>query len=437
MDDFSNKRVLIYDEGQFNDLATRLARDWGSVQLYCPWKQSAPTSTRLMVGNGLDGVERVTDFWDAVPGADLIVFTDCYNGDLQVHLEEQGHRVWGSRKADRYEWDRQLFKDALKEVGLPVSAHKVIKGLSRLRDYLRENPDQVVKLSRFRGDSETFAAPTYALIKGKLDALEFKYGPLAEKVKFMVEETIPTLTEAGYDGICIDGQFTDGFIDYETKFKSCLIAIKPYDELPEVVREVNEKFAPILAREHYRGPMGTEIRVAEDGTPYFIDLTARNASPPGETMWVALKNLSEVMYRGAAGEMVTAEWAGKYACQIMLFLEWEDQAWQGLSIPNKNKPFVMLSTYAKVDGLYYPIPCEGYETLPWANDGIGCAIGIGDTVEEAIDLAKAHAESVEGYKVNYDLSAIAEGLAAVKSGEEQGIEFADEVPEPASVLESE
>ena len=436
MADFSNKRCLIWDEGQFGDLATTLAPHWGQVDYYKPWKKSAPTSVSGLVGHGMEGVNRVMDFFDHVDGADLIVFTDCYQGDLQVYLEKQGHRVWGSRRADRFEWDRELFAEMLKEVGLPVAPYKIVVGITRLREYLIEHDDQIVKFSVFRGDGETFDVPRYQLRKSKLDAMEYQYGPFAEKIRFMVQSKILTKIECGYDGYAVDDNFLDGFVDYETKNRSCLIAARKYADLPETVRLVNEAIAPVMKRERYRAPFGTEIRVDEEGVPFFIDWTGRNSSPPGEALWVMTKNLSEIMYHGAAGEAVPVEWAAKYACQLMLNLHWQDLAWSEVAIPNKVKPWIQLATYAKTDGLYYPIANEGYEPLPWGVEIIGSAIGIADTIEEAIEKAKEHADAVEGFKVEYDIAAVAEGIEAIKAGEKEGIEFAEEVPEPAIVLES-
>lgn len=439
-DSYHGKCLLIWDEGLFTDFAARMAEDdWGEVLHYKPWKKSAPETISLMAGYGIPGVTHIRDFFDAVPRADVIAFTHCYQGDLQVYLESHGKRVWGARKAERWEFMRQEFKDALKEVGLPVVPYKVIKGISRLREYLSEHDNQVVKLwNGCRGDGESFLCPSYALRKSRIDALEYAAGPFSERLTFIVEAVIESDQECGYDGICIDDQFTDGFVDYETKDESCLIACRKYEDMPEIVREVNEKFAPLLKRERYRGPLGTEIRVDKKGIGWYIDKTARTASPPGEAQWRLITNLSDIVYRGSAGEFVQAEFAAPFGCEIMLYLDWEDRRHQEIYIPDKVRPWIALSTYAKVDGLYYPIANEGHEApLPWSTEEIGAAIGIGDTLEEAIEQAKEHAAAVEGFKIHYNVAAISDGIKSILSGEEQGIEFSEEpIPDPAIVLEN-
>ncbi len=436
-DSYNGKSVVIVDEGLFVDLGPRLARDdWGRVMYFKPWKKSAPETINLLIGSGFEGVERVRNLFEAVNEADLIVFPDCYQGDLQVYLEQNGKRVWGSRMAERYEFMREDFKQALKEVGLPVAPYKTIKGISRLREYLSEHDDQIVKLwNGCRGDAETFDCPTYALRKSRIDALEYAAGPFSERMSFIVEGMIEASVEPGYDGFCIDGQFTDGFSDVEIKNEACLIACRKYEDLADPVREVNDAFGPLLAKERYRGPFGTEIRIDKKGVPYFIDATCRTSSPPGEAQWELCANLSEMMWRGSTGEFVQFEPAAKFGCEIMLYMDWGDQAWNEIYIPDKVRQWVKLATACKVDGLYYPICAEGYERLAWSTEEIGAVIGIGDTIEEAIDEAKEHAESVQGFKVHYNLSAVADALTELKKGEKAGVEFSGEpIPAPETVL---
>lgn len=436
-DSYAGKTVLIADLGQFADLSTRLARDeWGRVLYWAPWKKSAPETKSLMLGNGLEGVERVRDFFEAVEESDLIVFPDCYQGDLQVYLEKHNKRVWGSRKAERMEFMREEFKSALKKVGLPVAPYKVIKGISRLREYLTEHDDQIVKMwGGNRGDGETFDCPTYILRKSRIDALEYSAGPFSEQLSFVVESKIESDSECGYDGICIDGQFTDGMVDYEVKNRACLAAFKEYKDMADAVREVNEAFAPLLKQAQYRSALGTEIRVDKKGTPFFIDLTARFPCPPGATLWEMCGNLSDILWRGSAGEFVQFEPVAKYGCEIMLYLDWEDREWQEIYIPDKVRQWVKLFSGYKVGGIYYPISNEGRNHIPWSTEEIGAVVGIGNTIEEAIDSAKEHAAAVEGFKVSYDVSAVAEALEQAIAGEEKGIAFSEEkIPAPESVL---
>jgi len=157
MDDISKRICCIYDYGNNVALAERLSREFGRVLYYCPWETSNPESLRVAVGDGLENVERVLDFFDpeVLHRTDLFVFPDIYDGDLQLDLVSRGKRVWGARSGEDFEYKRELFAKTLKQVGLPVAPYKVIVGTSNLKKYLIEHDDLWIKVE-MRGDGETW-----------------------------------------------------------------------------------------------------------------------------------------------------------------------------------------------------------------------------------------------------------------------------------------
>jgi hypothetical protein len=57
---------------------------------------------------------------------------------------------------------------------------------------------------------------------------------------------------------------------------------------------------------------------------------------------------------------------------------------------------------------------------------IGDCIGVGDTMEEAINACKDHAESVDGFNVVVNTDSLIDGLDEITKAEEHGIIFSDE-----------
>ena len=57
---------------------------------------------------------------------------------------------------------------------------------------------------------------------------------------------------------------------------------------------------------------------------------------------------------------------------------------------------------------------------------IGDCIGIGDTIEEAVENCKKHAEEVEGFDIKIHAEALPEALNEIKNGEKHGITFTDD-----------
>lgn len=435
-EDFSSKSVCVYDEGQFQETAVRLARDFGKVYYFKPWKKSAPDRVNLSVGDGLDNVKRVRNFFDIVNKVDLFVFPDVYDGDLQLYLESKGHRVWGSRKAEELEFKRELFNDTVREVSLPVAPYQVVVGTEKLREYLESHDDQVIKVSVCRGDGETWTHEDIRVTRCKLDAMDYFYGPLRYYVRFVVQKKINSSREVAYDGISVDGQFTDGLLGYEIKNQCYVAAWKKYEDMAEEVRQVNEAFAPKLREMRFRSPWGTEIIIDDDGTPFFIDATCRKPDPPGPLEDEMIANISQIMWHGANGEFVQAEAAAPFGVQINFYANWGDLAWLPILIPEEQRQWIKLGTACKVDGVYYCIQSEGNEKYPWMREQLGCAVGLGDTIEEAIEKATQAADSIKGVCLEICKEPLAEALLRIQEGEKHGIDFAEEVPEPSAILES-
>jgi hypothetical protein len=435
MDNLKNKVVTVYDPGNYQEVAVRLARDFGKVNYFKPWKSAAPQFRQLFIGDGIPNVRRVRNFFDVIDETDLFVFPDVYDGDLQLHLEKLGKRVWGSRKAEEFEYRRGLFKKSLKDVGLPVPDYKEIEGMKALRKFLEHNPGWVVKRDIFRGDGETVVMDDPPSIRAQLNAMDAYYDEAGEEMLFIVEKVIDTEIEVGYDGISIDGDYTDGFVDYEIKNRACIAAFTKYEDMNEHVRFVNDAFAPKLRERNCRSMFGTEIRVKDD-VPYFIDATCRMPSPPGELELEMFENIAQVFWQGSVGEFVQVKPAAQFGVEVMIYARWEELSLLPVTVPDSVRQWVKLGSSFRSNGVDYMIQCNGQERIPWMREELGVAIGIGDSIKEAIELCMEHAYSVSGANLEITEEAIGEALAKIKKGEKLGIEFTDEkIPEPESVME--
>ena len=437
------KTVCVWDYGNNVALAERLTREFGRVFYFKPWQATAPETIKLVIGDGLPGVERVKNFFDpaVIHGSDLFVFPDCYSGDLQRDLISRGKTVFGSGLSENYEFKRELFAKTLKSVGLDVAPYKVCVGTTALRKHLEDHEDLWVKVN-MRGDGETWHHENYTLSKRKLEGLEYQFGPIKEFVRFTCCESIPTTIETAYDGFLItsptgEPQFPNkGFLGYETKNQAHILTAIDYDQFPEQVLEVNEKFAPVLAEKFYRAPFGTEIKIGEDGKNYFLDLTARCPEPPGSIVMEQVKNLGEFMYHGAKGELVDLEIEKPFGVQVMLYSASAKSNWLTVEVPKEINRWVKLYNYCYADGAYQVAPHMVNNPYAEGNEQIGAVVALGDSIEEAIDTVKEHCEEVKGFDTTESIEALMECLSRIRAGEEEGIDFADKVPEPVSVMEN-
>ena len=151
--ELSIKTALVIDQGGlFLPVARRLARNgFGRVLYYQPWEEGFSKIYRAITGDGYSDIERCEDIWEVKDDVDCFVFPDVGMIGLQLELEAQGKRVWGSRKAADLELDRPLFLKTLEELGLDVPAHETVLGLDKLRSTLREREDVTSRFPSIAG----------------------------------------------------------------------------------------------------------------------------------------------------------------------------------------------------------------------------------------------------------------------------------------------
>lgn len=438
-----SKTVLVYDHGNYVETAIRLTREFGRVLYFKPWKAAGPKTNDLIVGDGYDNVERVEHFFDVVNEVDLFVFPEIYDGDLQLDLERRGKRVWGSRKGEEFEYKRGLFIETLEQVGLPVSQFKKCIGVTELREYLSEHDNQWIKIE-MRGDRETWHHENIKISTPILDALAYFYGPVKELVPFWVFESVDSDIEAAYDGFLVTSpelrpQFpTTAFLGYEDKNQAHIVHAVDYDQLPEEVRMVNDKFAEPLAERWFRGAFGTEIKIVSelrDEGVFFIDATCRQPSPPGEIILEQAENLGELMYYGAEGNLVEIEKSHDFGVSVNLYSDWAGSNHLPVQIPDAIRQWVKLSESYRHDGIDWVIPKIVNDPVTGRRENIGCVVALGDSIEEAIETVTQRCEELTSFDTTYQISSLGECLRRIREGEKHGIKFSNSrIPSPSTVL---
>lgn len=402
MANLKSKTVMVYDYGQFVEFSIRLSRDFGRTLYFAPWvEEGYPTSRILRIGEGIEGVERVTEIWSHLDDIDLIVFPDAYEPDLQEYLASLGKRVWGCRQGAELELDRKKTKEIAKGLGIDVPPYRVVTGLDALRRHLKSHDDQWVKISVTRGDMETFHSANYEAAEQRLDELEHNLGAKKKEMEFLVEEGINPAVEVGYDGFTIDGKFARGaIVGVEVKDQSYVGRTLAYRDLPEGVKSVNEKLAPALKRYGYRGFLSTEVRCTPDGKAYLIDPCARAGSPPSEIMMEMIGNLSEILWEGASGTVVEPEFTAKWGAMIVVDSEWAKENWQHVRFPPKLRDKIKLRHLTVIDGEHYTIPQGSGHAV------IGGIIGLGDSADAAIADCRKTADQFEGHQIDKPVEAL-------------------------------
>lgn len=419
--------ACVIDHGLFFPWAQMLSRGFKKTYYHTPWERSFPLISECVVGDGFSTVERCDDIFDVIDKCDLFVFPDIGFSGFQLHLEKMGKAVWGSRRGDELEIYREYFMSVLKDVGLPVAPHRIIKGITNLKIFLKDSEDKYIKVSKFRGNFETFHYRSWREDELKLNKLETVFGALKEEISFIVVDPIETDIEDGYDGYCIDGKFPrQAMHGLECKDKGYVCSVQDYDELPEQIRQVNDAFAAKLAEFRYRNKFSTEVRITESES-YFIDPTCRCGSPPSQVEAEMVSNWCDIVWHGANGELVEMNPVAEFGVQTVIKMKRESSHWSVADIPEEIRRWVKCGNCCEVDGRICFPPDEPDCITGWV-------VGIGDSVQDAIDHLKENADKLPD-GMTTDVQALASLLHEMESAKELGIVVAEKIPEPSSVVE--
>ena len=422
--------VVVVDMGSFLSVAEKLSETCEHVSLYTPYEKEFRCLDDEVIGMGIPNVHKIESFMEPeiVKDADLYVFLDIGYGGEQRYLRSIGKNVWGSNGADELERLRTKFISVVKKLGLPVVHTEKIRGLSALADYLKDHDNVHVKVNEFRDNMETWHHIDWLHSVPMMNRLAIKFAAAPEMVWFVVQDDIPDATEIGYDGWSVDGWFPDSsFQGYEKKNELYLGAMTEYDDLPEEVRLVNEKFSEVLKEYGHRNFFATEIR-NQGGTPYYIDPTIRMPGQTGEQLLETMENLPEVIWMGAQGELIQPKWNAKFAASATLNYGGDCEDVKVIHIPEKAKPMVKLCRYRQ-DGEDYYFPAN-------KRNDVGVVIGIGDTIDDTIKAVADNFEAIGDKTLSVKLDGFMDLLEDIHKAEAEGIEFTEqEIPDLSTVLE--
>lgn len=414
----SDVTVTFCDNGLFTDFALSIAPAFKKAYYYTPWISSFPKSNQLLPGSGFGVMERTRWLFDAIEKSDLVIFPDVYYGDLQEFLVKRGKLVWGSRKGEVLEIDRMKAKDIMGLYDVAYPPAEVVKGIGDLRQYLKENEDVWVKISTTRGDMETFNSTNYELSMPKLDELEYKLGAKKYIAEFIIEPDISPAVEWGPDTFTIDGKWPKNFFcGLEIKDLGDAGRTMKWDELPQYLRDPNEKLSPWFKEQQYRGFFSTELRITPRHETYLIDPTCRLPSPPNEIQQIVFDNWAEVILAGAQGKLVELNPVHRYAACALIHSSWADKNWQSIHFPESIREYVKIRNHCRIDGVDYCVPSE--VGLP----EVGGVVGVGDTMEEAVAHLEDNAEQVQGYYLDIKTNCMQEAMEQVKAAQELGIDI--------------
>ena len=391
--------------GCYINVAQELSKFFKKVYYHSVNQNPFPMISMQNIGVGYDNIERINDFWSNLEKFDIIIFPDIYFSDWGNRLRKMGKMVWGGTNAEQLETNRHLFKDELASVNLPVAPTTYIKGVTSLIDYLKSQQDKWIKISYYRGNMETFHHINMNQSAIWLEALKLSMGPLGEEIEFIIEDSIESIAEVGYDGWTINGLMSDNSIwGIETKDCSYIGTHTIKSDLPGPIQQINNSYQSILQKYNHTGFYSNEIRVGKDGKNYYTDAAMRAGSPPSATYLSLISNWDEIIIGGCNGEIIEPKYRAKYGCELILKSSYCYKNYLPITIPKEFRDNVKLKGSFRYNDQDFIVPFEqgGVNEM----DAFGSVVVIGDNVDSILSEAIEIAGSLEAYGLNYDGDAL-------------------------------
>jgi hypothetical protein len=416
------KSCIVWDSGGWCYVAERLAKSFGKVYYTVPLTPPEfPKAFSGLLGKGMRDVERLPadEALRLADSVDLHVTTDVNQRGLQSMLRKRGYAVWGMGDASEIETDRWKLGDVLKEHGLATPERELLKGTDALEKYLKSHKDMWVKINHWRGDMETFHHETPALSEPWLKMRLAEWGVVRYEMEFVVEKNIKG-EEVAYDGPgTVDGEFCSPCVfGFEIKDSGYAGRIVPKEKLPTALIECNEKLSSFFKKNGSRGSYGNEVRIASKKEFYLTDPTCRMSSPPMQAICEAFTNLPEFIYEGAHGRLIAPEHEAKFFSLAIIKSSAENPKIEmPIEYPKEWYDFVKFRNVYFRNGKAHVLP---QETIV---QEIGAVVGLGDTLKEAMEMAKEIGESVKGYKITTSLGAIDEAEKVINDAKKVGVDF--------------
>ena len=391
---YVNMKFLVLDNGLYVCHAEGLSDGGKNEVLYfTPYAKPFPDITDKMKGSGYGNLKKELGFWNHVKDADGIFNFDITSNDTIEFLRElyPDKSIFGAGKGEKLEHDRVFLKKWLEHYKLPVGPYVVIKGVTKLINYLKNNPNKYVKNNIWREDSESLLIESYEKDGHLIDERAATLGIFKETELFIVEDPIKAACQSGVDMFFNDDHvpFSWGF---EISKNLCVNkVIHDIDELPECLSNNIVPLGGLMKRMGYRGAYSTEDRIISKDEACLIDFTGRVPAPMGLMYPKLINNWSDLCYKIGRGESVEVECDHNYIGSFALSSEH--------ALTHNVKLHIDKDHLGDVQ----PQMCGQDEEGLWAikgNSVVCCLIAGGKSPDEVIDKLKKSSEYVNAFSLD-------------------------------------
>ena len=412
----SKLNVCVIDNqgGNYLTVARKLVSEFNEVFYWSSNQSPFPHPALSYIGTGFNGINVLQDFWSNLDAFDLIVIPDIGFEGWKKHLQSIGKLVWGGN--DILESDRNLFKEVLERLQMPVNRYVYIKGAKQARKYLNRTENVYVKISKWRGLNETFKWINKSQSSNIIEHIIISCGDLESEIEFIIEQELEAICEFGFDGYNVNGQFPQPkkqMMGIETKDVGYVGKVGA--EFKPVIQSNNE-FSKALSLYGYKGFYSTEVRYTSKGLAYYTDPCCRAGSPPSSAYLSNLQNLGEIIINGAKGLFIEPIWKSKYIVELIIKSSYTNDDYLKISYSEQYEDNICLKGAFKVNGQVSIIPfgkVAGYNC-----EEFGSVCTHSDSLETAMSQAIEIVGSIEAYDLFFQQNALEKTMETINKVEE-------------------
>lgn len=393
-------QITVFTPGCYMGLAIALARDRRATVQIMPSAHplaGMPDALATVPMACDEPALEVVSNWR--PDVDCIILPDVGLGRVArlAQYECSESVIWTSAPADIYELDRAMFRQLQHDLGLPVMDWTVVTGVGELipvaQDMIRHYDGVVIKPCGWRGTFETMRiVDPEALMQFAL-RLRAKLGPVADRIRFMLEQPIQIKVEAGIDAIIANGEPVSDEIVWGVEIKNTAYycEVWPLADIP-VAQQSLEVFRHMHGASIYTNFYSTEVAICEGGRQIVLEPTLRAPSPPYQALVLNMSNALDVFLSGG---LEKPQWIHRCAAIAFCRLSGPQQEQRSIAyirLPEEWPEYVVPELGIIQDRRLY-IPTDGSEIAL-------AVVAHADTAESALQKLMTYALTIEEMNPN-------------------------------------
>ena len=213
------------------------------------------------------------------------------------------------------------------------------------------------------------------------------------------------------------GQWADvGMYAFEVKDLGMVGIVKPYPQMPAVLRAVNAKLSPVMKADNYRGFFSLEGMLNKQREYFATDPCCRLGSPSNELLQEMFTGWADTIWAGAEGRLVAPKPKHTFGIVTMAESGQSGKHWEALTYPKEVDPFVKLNFPYAIGGKRFAVP----QGTPQNIAGI---VGVGASLLGAAANLGEHVNALEGFQIKVATDSLGDMLDIIGQANAWGATF--------------